>query len=578
MEGVTYFSGFPVAHSGAIKPSLCSRRYQNLGAAKRSKSLDFLLLVCSSSSSSSSFSDANHRDDEAFFFDDVRRKQQDSAIFSSLALSYNQSFLRSSSSSKRFCKTQLCVFRSSRTDGNESSRGRFLVRGGSLGGGGQGSEFEEATASTSSVSELITPEQGLRQTEWREFVEEDWKQRESEDFGDSALALKSNPQEENHLNQRKWQEFEDAVERQDLGRALRALEVLNRFESDTAESSTTFVQQNGTIDVLDKKDIIGEPFFLQQVLKEEENKPFPQFRSVIIPRRECLKMLDTCQSALDLQLVGQAYNWLKLRGLLPSFGKFRAQVFETSEGGRVVTAADMLASAGLTDKNLSPKKWGLSGNSAIQLVAGIAVFSFLVNNSIDIRPFTFLIVALGLLDATYLGGTGQAQLFSLWPPYKRRVLVHEAGHVLVAYLLGCPVRSVVLDAMQALKSGIQGQAGTQFWDESLDRELRQDRLTGATLDMYCIVVFAGIAAEALVYGDAEGGENDENLYKALISQLRPPWGPGKMSNQARWAVLQAFNLLKKHRKVLDALVKALGENLALGSLVETIETTMAAQE
>ncbi len=47
---------------------------------------------------------------------------------------------------------------------------------------------------------------------------------------------------------------------------------------------------------------------------------------------------------------------------------------------------------------------------------------------------------------------------------------------------------------------------------------------------YCIVVFAGIAAEALVYGDAEGGENDENLYKALISQLRPPWGPGKVGN------------------------------------------------
>jgi hypothetical protein len=326
MEGVAYFSGFPAAHSGAIKPSLCSRRYRNFGVAKRSKSLDFLILVCSSSSSpSSSSSDANHRDDEAFFFDDVRRKRQDSAIFSSLALSYNRIFLRSSSSSKRFCKTQLCVFRSSRTDEIESSRGRFLVRGSSLGGGGQGSEFDQATASTSSVSELITPEQGLRQTEWREFVEEDWKQRELEDFGDSALALKSNPQEENYLNQREWQEFEDAVERQDLGRALRALEVLNRFESDTAESSTTFVQQNGTIDVLDKKDIIGEPFFLQQVLQEEETKPSPQFRSVLIPRRECLKMLDTCQSALDLQLVGQAYNWLKLRGLLPSFGKFRAQ-------------------------------------------------------------------------------------------------------------------------------------------------------------------------------------------------------------------------------------------------------------
>ncbi len=37
----------------------------------------------------------------------------------------------------------------------------------------------------------------------------------------------------------------------------------------------------------------------------------------------------------------------------------------------------------------------------------------------------------------------------------------------------------------------------------------------------------------------------------------------QMSNQARWAVLQAFNLLKQHWKVLDVLVKALGENLAL---------------
>jgi hypothetical protein len=43
-------------------------------------------------------------------------------------------------------------------------------------------------------------------------------------------------------------------------------------------------------------------------------------------------------------------------------------------------------------------------------------------------------------------------------------------------------------------------------------------------------LFAGITAEALVYGDAEGGENDENLYKALVSQPRLPWGPGKVGN------------------------------------------------
>ncbi|KAL4336895.1 hypothetical protein AHAS_Ahas12G0055900 [Arachis hypogaea] len=32
---------------------------------------------------------------------------------------------------------------------------------------------------------------------------------------------------------------------------------------------------------------------------------------------------------------------------------------------------------------------------------------------------------------------------------------------------------------------------------------------------YCMVLFAGIAAEALVYGEAEGGENDENLFRNI---------------------------------------------------------------
>lgn len=85
----------------------------------------------------------------------------------------------------------------------------------------------------------------------------------------------------------------------------------------------------------------------------------------------------------------------------------------------------------LAASSLSPKKWGLTGNSSLQLVAGIAVFSFLVNNGVDVRPLAVLIVILGLLDSAYLGGAAQAQVLSLWPGYRRRMLVHEAGHVLV---------------------------------------------------------------------------------------------------------------------------------------------------
>lgn len=37
-----------------------------------------------------------------------------------------------------------------------------------------------------------------------------------------------------------------------------------------------------------------------------------------------------------------------------------------------------------------------------------------------------------------------------------------------------------------------------------------------------MILFAGIAAEALLYGEAEGGENDENLFRSLCVLLDPP--------------------------------------------------------
>ena len=43
-----------------------------------------------------------------------------------------------------------------------------------------------------------------------------------------------------------------------------------------------------------------------------------------------------------------------------------------------------------------------------------------------------------------------------------------------------------------------------------------------------MVLFAGIAAEALAYGEAEGGESDENLFKAFVGELQPPWPPAKV--------------------------------------------------
>lgn len=43
-----------------------------------------------------------------------------------------------------------------------------------------------------------------------------------------------------------------------------------------------------------------------------------------------------------------------------------------------------------------------------------------------------------------------------------------------------------------------------------------------------MVLFAGIAAEALIYGEAEGGENDENLFRSICLLLDPPLSVGQV--------------------------------------------------
>lgn len=80
---------------------------------------------------------------------------------------------------------------------------------------------------------------------------------------------------------------------------------------------------------------------------------------------------------------------------------------------------------------LAPKKWGLSGSSRLALIGFLGGVSFLLSQGIDIRPNLAAILALGTLDAIFLGGSCLAQIQCFWPPYKRRVLVHEAGHLLI---------------------------------------------------------------------------------------------------------------------------------------------------
>jgi hypothetical protein len=81
--------------------------------------------------------------------------------------------------------------------------------------------------------------------------------------------------------------------------------------------------------------------------------------------------------------------------------------------------------------------------------------------------------------------------------YRERLVRHEAGHLLVAYLLGLPVRGYraddsVLNAVQ-LVAPPPTEAGRLGLDEV-------DRLSAVSL--------AGVVAEAIRFGDGAGGFAD----------------------------------------------------------------------
>ncbi|KAF8024411.1 hypothetical protein BT93_F1562 [Corymbia citriodora subsp. variegata] len=338
---------------------------------------------------------------------------------------------------------------------------------------------------------------------------------------------------------REWREYEDAVKRKDLASAL-------RFLRSRSVPGDVIGDEGGGVGMY----LSGRP--------EERD----------------WEVLDACLNADDMKLVTSAYALLKDRGFLPNFGKFRSIVLE---GPRDVTPTVLKSSTGLEVTKFSPKKWGLDGTSSALLVAFFSGVSFLLSQGIDIRPNLAVILGLAFVDSVFLGGSCLAQISSYWPPYRRRILVHEAGHLLTAYLMGCPIRGVILDPIVAMQMGIQGQAGTQFWDDKMDKELAEGRLSGTAFDRYSMVLFAGIAAEALIYGDAEGGENDENMFRSLCVLLEPPLSVAQMSNQARWAVLQSYNLLKWHKQAHRAAVNALESGFSLSMVIRQIEEAMSSE-
>lgn len=184
-----------------------------------------------------------------------------------------------------------------------------------------------------------------------------------------------------------------------------------------------------------------------------------------------------------------------------------------------------------------------------------------------------LILGAATLDSFAWQGQGGTLLID-WlegnsPERRDRVIHHEAGHFLVAYLLDIPITGYALSAWEAFKQGQPGQGGVTFDCQELEAELQQGALSAQLLDRYCTVWMAGGVAETLVYGNAAGGADDQQKFRTIWGQLRRPLSEGQQKE--RWSALRARTLLQEHWEAYEALVQALQEQADIAECYRRIE-------
>jgi hypothetical protein len=146
--------------------------------------------------------------------------------------------------------------------------------------------------------------------------------------------------------------------------------------------------------------------------------------------------------------------------------------------------------------------------------------------------------------------------------YRQRIIQHEAGHFLVAYLLDIPITGYTLSAWESLRQGQSAQGGVMFAppDSNISTQL---------LQKYCTVWMAGIAAEKLMFDRSQGGDEDRQklrgvLFKIGISQQ-------EIVRQENLAKLQAKTLIETHWVAYQALVIAMKNRSTVADCCDAID-------
>ncbi len=177
-------------------------------------------------------------------------------------------------------------------------------------------------------------------------------------------------------------------------------------------------------------------------------------------------------------------------------------------------------------------------------------------------------------------------------PRRDALVRHEAAHMLLALLLGCPVEAVQTSFRTDRRFG--GRAGTAFHAPALAKQQRGIIAEVDELGTASVVLMGGIAAEAMHYGVADGGTSDERALlemcmhhnKAIFALTLDglgDGGDGKCEHEldaaalARWGAANAVLMLRTYDVEYEALCAALRRDSSVGECCVCVERARRAR-
>ncbi|KOM52904.1 hypothetical protein LR48_Vigan09g156300 [Vigna angularis] len=193
-------------------------------------------------------------------------------------------------------------------------------------------------------------------------------------------------------------------------------------------------------------------------------------------------------------------------------------------------------------------------------------------NAFGISPQQIFYISLGLLflwtlDAvSFGGGIGSLVVDTIGHTFSQKYHNrHEAGHFLIAYLIGILPKGYSISSLDALQKegSLNIQAGTAFVDFEFQEE---------TLNRFSCIALAGVSTEYLIYGFSEGGLDDIRKLDLLLKGLG--FTQKKADSQVRWSLLNTVLLLRRHEAARAKVAEALSMGKSVGTCIDIIESSI----